>query len=193
MAEPLKKAPAGSQADQPRPVRGRSERDLGDRTKRPPRGERAASGKQPKSSGGAKRSGGNGGSSRSGQSPRVHTAGGSPRRPRGTKAGTGARIMAPLALAVCVLACFMVLSSQGSDGSVNSSSNGDSSSASSSSGSKQSGTAAEPTRSVYVVKAGDSFSAIAVKFGVDVDTLQELNPEIDPRALQPGQKLKLKE
>ena len=49
-----------------------------------------------------------------------------------------------------------------------------------------------PTRSTYRVKAGDSFAAIAEKQGMEVTTLQELNPDIDPRALQPGQKLKLK-
>lgn len=48
-------------------------------------------------------------------------------------------------------------------------------------------------RSSYTVKAGDSFSAIAEKTGVDIGELQRLNPDIDPRALQPGQKLKLKE
>lgn len=50
-----------------------------------------------------------------------------------------------------------------------------------------------PTRSTYKVKAGDSLSAIAESTGVDIETLQELNPDIDARTLQPGQKLKLKE
>ena len=49
-----------------------------------------------------------------------------------------------------------------------------------------------PVRSTYRVKPGDSFAAIAEKTGVEVDTLAELNPDVDPRALQPGQKLKLK-
>ncbi len=101
--------------------------------------------------------------------------------------------MAPLAVVLTALACFVVLTSQSSDGSVKSPSSSDSPSSSSASEAKQASGGTTTNRTVYVVKAGDSFSAIAVKFGVDVDTLQELNPEIDPRALQPGQKLKLKE
>lgn len=48
-------------------------------------------------------------------------------------------------------------------------------------------------RSSYTVKPGDSLSAIAQAQGVDIATIQELNPDVDPRALRPGQKLKLKE
>ncbi len=47
-------------------------------------------------------------------------------------------------------------------------------------------------RSSYTVKPGDSFAAIAEKLNLDVNVLSELNPDVDPRALQPGQKLKLK-
>jgi len=43
----------------------------------------------------------------------------------------------------------------------------------------------------YVVKPGDSLSAIAVKTGVSVAALQRLNPAADPQALQTGQRLKL--
>ncbi len=49
-----------------------------------------------------------------------------------------------------------------------------------------------PAKATYKVKPGDSFAAIAEETGVDVDKLAELNPDVDPRALQPGQKLKLK-
>lgn len=97
-----------------------------------------------------------------------------------------------MAIVVFALACLIVISSQSDDGKVASESASpaaSNSSAPSKSVTKVSG----PTRSVYVVKAGDSFSAIAEKEGVDVDTLSSLNPDVDPRALQPGQKLKLKE
>lgn len=106
------------------------------------------------------------------------------------RAGSGARLFAPLAVVLCALACIYVVTSQGSDGSVNAGTGEQSSKAQSSS--ESAAPASGPRRSVYVVKAGDSFSAIAAKQGVDVDTLQELNPQIDPRALQPGQRLKLK-
>jgi LysM repeat protein len=50
---------------------------------------------------------------------------------------------------------------------------------------------ARRTPRVYVVKAGDSLSVIADKTGVSLDTIQRLNPAVDPQALQTGQRLKL--
>jgi LysM repeat protein len=43
----------------------------------------------------------------------------------------------------------------------------------------------------YTVKAGDTPSSIAEAAGIPLDRLLELNPDIDPQALSPGQKLKL--
>jgi LysM repeat protein len=104
------------------------------------------------------------------------------------KAGSGARILAPLALIVFAIACFAVLSA-GDTGS-----NSKNSEASTATKAAAAAAAAKsgPTRSTYRVKSGDSFSQIAQAQGIDVDTLQELNPDVDPRAIQPGQKLKLK-
>jgi LysM repeat protein len=45
---------------------------------------------------------------------------------------------------------------------------------------------------VYVVKSGDSLSAISAKSGVPVATLESLNPRVDPNALQAGQRLTLR-
>ena len=42
------------------------------------------------------------------------------------------------------------------------------------------------------VQAGDTLGGIAEKTGVSVETLQELNPNVDPQALTSGQRLKLK-
>jgi LysM repeat protein len=44
----------------------------------------------------------------------------------------------------------------------------------------------------YVVRAGDSLSAIASKTGVSLSTLQALNPGVNPNALQVGQRLTLR-
>jgi LysM repeat protein len=104
------------------------------------------------------------------------------------KAGSGARVLAPIALIIFAIACFTVLSNQDSSGSAKSSDSAATKAAAATAAKK----AAGPTRSTYKVKPGDSFAAIAEKQGIDVQTLQELNPDIDPRALQPGQKLKLK-
>lgn len=45
---------------------------------------------------------------------------------------------------------------------------------------------------IYVVKSGDVLSLIAEKQGVTVARIVELNPEVDPRALRPGTRLRLR-
>jgi LysM repeat protein len=47
------------------------------------------------------------------------------------------------------------------------------------------------TPKAYVVKAGDTLTVIADKTGVSLDEILQLNPEVDPNALQTGQRLKL--
>lgn len=44
----------------------------------------------------------------------------------------------------------------------------------------------------YVVQAGDSLSAISVKTGISIPTLESLNPSVNPNALQTGQRLRLR-
>ena len=45
----------------------------------------------------------------------------------------------------------------------------------------------------YVVKAGDSLSAIADKTGVPMSTIERLNPHLNPNALQLSQRLRLRQ
>ncbi len=52
-------------------------------------------------------------------------------------------------------------------------------------------TVAKPTRKAITVRAGDNPSTIAERAGIPLETLQELNPRMDPRALHPGDRLKL--
>jgi LysM repeat protein len=47
-------------------------------------------------------------------------------------------------------------------------------------------------RRTYRIKPGDTLGAIAIKTGVSVATLQDLNPGLDPQGLVAGQKLKLR-
>ena len=47
--------------------------------------------------------------------------------------------------------------------------------------------------SVYIVKAGDSFSTISARTGVNIATLESLNPGVNPAALQTGQRLRLRQ
>jgi LysM repeat protein len=49
-----------------------------------------------------------------------------------------------------------------------------------------------PTKAVYVVKNGDTLTAIARKVGVSVIRIQSLNPGVDPQILTSGEKLKLR-
>ena len=45
----------------------------------------------------------------------------------------------------------------------------------------------------YTVKAGDTPSSIAEKTGVPLADILRLNPDLDPQALSPGQRLKLRQ
>ena len=44
----------------------------------------------------------------------------------------------------------------------------------------------------YVVKSGDNLTSIAKNTGISIATLQSLNPNLDPNALQTGQRLRLR-
>jgi LysM repeat protein len=48
------------------------------------------------------------------------------------------------------------------------------------------------TRKNYTIKSGDTPSGIAVKVGVPLDQILELNPDLDPQTLTPGTKIKLR-
>jgi LysM repeat protein len=46
-------------------------------------------------------------------------------------------------------------------------------------------------KGVWIVHAGDTLGAISLKTGIDVTTLQALNPDIDPQTLIEGQRIAL--
>ncbi len=47
-------------------------------------------------------------------------------------------------------------------------------------------------RKTYIVRSGDTLSAISIDTGVSIARIQALNPNVDVQALQPGQRLKLR-
>jgi LysM repeat protein len=47
------------------------------------------------------------------------------------------------------------------------------------------------SRRRYKVQRGDTLESIAEKFNTTVEALVELNPDIDPLALRPGQKIRV--
>jgi len=104
-----------------------------------------------------------------------------------------ARLLAPVALLVFAFAFYLVLN----DSSVTGDGNGSSPGATTTEPAATERARREPKprrkAASYTVKAGDSLGAIAGKTGVEVEALQELNPEVDAQALTPGQKLKLRE
>jgi LysM repeat protein len=54
-----------------------------------------------------------------------------------------------------------------------------------------SGTTVATERKRYRVRRGDTLESIAARFGTTVERLIELNPNIDPLALSPGQKIRV--
>jgi LysM repeat protein len=43
----------------------------------------------------------------------------------------------------------------------------------------------------YVIQSGDTLGTIAAKYGTTVDQLVALNPDVNPSALQPGQRIRV--
>lgn len=108
-------------------------------------------------------------------------------------ASSSARILAPIALAVCAVAVLVVIASAGTgaDSPTAPAAQESSSPSPARDGSDTATERTEPERSTYTVKTGDTLGGIAVETGVPVETLQELNPALDPQALATGQKIKL--
>lgn len=104
-----------------------------------------------------------------------------------------ARLLAPIALAATFVALFVLLAGGGGPGedetTVEPGGTSPAASATPTSSSKKPSSKKSSKR--YTVKAGDTPSSIAEDAGIPLDKLLELNPDIDPQALSPGQKLKL--
>jgi LysM repeat protein len=108
-----------------------------------------------------------------------------------------ARFLAPLALLGFVLALLLIVSHSSSD----SGSGGNEakttqeqptpSSASGKGGASSKGGKTKGPR-FYTVKVGDTPSAIAEKTGVALTAIEQLNPSLDPQALSPGARIKLR-
>jgi LysM repeat protein len=113
-----------------------------------------------------------------------------------------ARFLAPLALIAVLVTFFAILSESGGGGSSSSSNQGSqttgstsgSKTASGKTGSSSSTTTAraKKKRRNYIVKVNDTFGTIAGKTGVSVETLQTLNPAVDPHSMTVGQQIRLR-
>jgi len=106
---------------------------------------------------------------------------------------TSARVLAPVALVVCALLFLFVVATSGGGG------GDEGKKADSADRQTQSSSSTTPKKkpkkakgSTYTVKAGDTLGSISESTGVDVEKLQELNPQLDPQAMVSGQKLKIR-
>jgi LysM repeat protein len=93
------------------------------------------------------------------------------------------RLLAPLALAAAVLAVIVVVATSGGETT--------SPELPRAPATTRPATPARPRASSYVVKPGDNLTVIAEKTGVEIETLERLNPDLDPQALQAGARIKL--
>jgi LysM repeat protein len=108
-----------------------------------------------------------------------------------------ARLLAPLALALVALALVAIVLGSGSgDGESSKAGAGSTETESQrteTSQAQRTTTQPKPAGSTYTVKVNDTLGGIAEETGVSVETLLELNPDLDPQALVSGQKIKLRE
>ena len=102
-----------------------------------------------------------------------------------------ARLLAPLALVVTAVALFAVVTS--GEGEKGGDSGGSATPTSTTTTTKAKGKQdkAKARTKRYTVQPGDTPSGIAEKLDVSLEDLLAANPEADPNALSPGQKLKL--
>ena len=105
--------------------------------------------------------------------------------------GRAGRWLAPLAIVVVGGAAYGILKSGSPQHDAGSSKNPPASQKKSG-GSGTPTTTVKVTRRTYIVRTGDTLSSISLDTGVSVDRLQQLNPDVDVQALQPGQRLKLR-
>ena len=98
-----------------------------------------------------------------------------------SKPKSRARYIAPIALAIAAVTLIIVVSGSLPDG-------GDESKP----GAKQEKSDKGSGDKFYTVQPGDSFSVIAEKEGIDQELLEQLNPDLDPQALAPGQQVRLR-
>lgn len=102
-------------------------------------------------------------------------------------------MLAPLAIVAFAIVFLIVLSNSGTN-----SDNGGPGPTSSAATTTTTGTSTTRStskfthRRTYTVRTGDTLGSIAIKTGVSVTNLEDLNPGLDPEGLVAGQKLKLR-
>jgi LysM repeat protein len=101
------------------------------------------------------------------------------------------RILAPLALLVVAGAIYIVVHKHVHSGGPGSTTPATTTQQHLTQGTRLPTTHTKPHK-FYTVRAGNTLSGIAAKTGVSVNTIQQLNPGLNPSALQTGQRLRLR-
>jgi LysM repeat protein len=105
------------------------------------------------------------------------------------------RVLAPASLVVFAIALLIVVAVSLSGGDETSSdepaATGSGTRQSTSDGTRSRSTARTRQRRFYTVKPGDTLALIAVRQGISLERLRELNQTLDPQGLVSGQKVKL--
>ena len=101
-----------------------------------------------------------------------------------------ARFLAPLAIVAVAVALWTIVHHDSSGGSSSSGPSATEQRATATPAAKRSKKHKKPQ--FYTVKPGDTPSGIAEKTGVPLTTIESLNPGLDPQALSPGTRLKLR-
>ena len=101
------------------------------------------------------------------------------------------RWLAPVALITCAVAVYAVVDNTLLKHGSASSSSGSTQQTTSTKTTSKKGAKARKRRRAYVVKSGDTLSAISIKTGVSMTTIQRLNPKIQADTLHAGQRVRL--
>jgi LysM repeat protein len=101
---------------------------------------------------------------------------------------TPARWLAPLALVTCAVAVYAVVDNTMSE---DSSSQATTTTQATTRAKTTSTRSKHKRKRTYIVKSGDTLSAISIKTGVPLSTLEQLNPKLDADTLHTGQKVRL--
>jgi LysM repeat protein len=103
-----------------------------------------------------------------------------------------ARYLAPIAVVAVAVAFYGVLKHNLSDSESDKAPPAAQSSQTKSKDASDRKSSTKKKRKTYVVKPGDTPSAIAEKTGVPLAEIERLNPDLDPQLLAPGTKIKLR-
>ena len=101
------------------------------------------------------------------------------------------RWLAPVALITCAVAVYAVVDNTLLKNDSASSGNSSTQQTTTTKGTSKKGTKTRKRRRAYVVKSGDTLSAISIKTGVSMATIERLNPKLQADTLHAGQRVRL--